>query len=282
MRTTPYITYTLWGKKVRCYLWETTDPNDNDIELGWSGFFWVKVIGTMQWDGKQIVTWQDWNYTDFTLSTLREEIKKKAYELIKGQSSNTISTSKVRYVEWDITIWGEITWYETLIVKNWNVIVNSNLNSSWNKFGIIVLNENLADKTRWNIYIKPNVTRINAVMYTDWSLLSVDSAWNPYPTDSAERTNDLQNQLVITGSTFTRNTIGWAILWGTTTQVYKLPGGAKTTDFDEAMKYDLNYLRRWVNSCELIPSTTNCVHNNPLVIMYDAELQINPPVWFSK
>jgi len=282
MRTTPYITYTLWGKKIRCYLGETTDPNDNDIELGWTWFFWVRVIGTMQWDGKQMTTGQDWNYTDFTLSTLRTDIKKKAYELIKWQTSNTISTSKVRYVEWDVTVGWEISLYETLIVKNWNVIVNSNLNSSNNKFGIIVLNENLADKTKWNIYIKPNITKLNAVMYTDWSLLSVNASWIPYFGDSSERTNDLQNQLTIIGSTFTRNTIGWAILWWTWAWSYKLPGGATTTDFDEAMKYDLNYLRRWVNWCELIPSTTNCVYANPLVVKYDASLQVNPPVWFSK
>lgn len=58
------------------------------------------------------------------------------------------------------------------------------------------------------MYIKPNVTKINAVIYADGALVSVDNSSLPYDIDSSDRTYGLKNQLIINGSLFTRNTIG--------------------------------------------------------------------------
>jgi len=59
-----------------------------------------------------------------------------------------------------------------------------------------------------NIYITPTVKKINALIYADGGIISADSNGTVYETDSASRTNALQNQLILVGSVFTRNTIG--------------------------------------------------------------------------
>jgi len=62
--------------------------------------------------------------------------------------------------------------------------------------------------TAGNIYITPNVKYINAIIYADGGIISAESHGIVYETDSTSRTNALQNQLILVGSVFTRNTIG--------------------------------------------------------------------------
>lgn len=63
-----------------------------------------------------------------------------------------------------------------------------------------------------------------------------NSNWELYISDSDERTKDLQNQLVINWSLFTKNTVWWAVFsWWK----YLLPWNKKSSDFDKAMIYDL-------------------------------------------
>ena len=98
-----------------------------------------------------------------------------------------------------------------------------------------------------NIYIQPGVKYIQAAIYADGGIISTgfsnDTVGN-YK-DSTTRTNTLSGQLVINGSLFTRNTIGGAILGDS--GKYILPGGSMTSDFNQAMMYDLSFLRRWNN-----------------------------------
>lgn len=89
----------------------------------------------------------------------------------------------------------------------------------------------------------PNVVRINALIFAEGGIMSTDSMGRLYPGDSAERTYALNKQIRIFGSVISRNTIGGATLAG---GKYILPitGATATATFDEAMIYDLNYLRR--------------------------------------
>jgi hypothetical protein len=211
-------------------------------------------------------------------------MRKDAYSYIKNMKSWDI-LDWVKYIEWeDISIsWNNLD-YETLVIKNWNVIIDWNLNTSWNKLWIMVLKDSYDTNydyiNSWNIYINNNVTYINALFYADWWIISSQNG-NPYTEDSTSRTYDLNNQLTIKWSIFTRNTIWWAVLsWW----YYIMPGGSKTNDFDKAMIYDLNYLRRWNNWCDKdwnSVCTNNWEYREPVVIIYNSWLSINAPKIFN-
>lgn len=283
----PYIEYKLEWHTVKYILSEGNTSNDTTpISITWEEFLWVKVVWNLQWAWKQTVTWQNKNFSDFSKLDVRADIRKNAYTLTKGMTNWQI-LNWVKYVEWDkkLSELLDINSIETLIIKNGNFIIDGNLNSSWNKFWIIVLkdsyNVNSDYSNKWNIYIDKNVTYIEALLYADgWIISSV--LWVPYTSDSSSRTTNLQEQLILKWSIFTRNTIGWAILsWGD----YILPGGVKTSDFNKAMIYDLNYIRRWNNWCNKWWTSwcnDSWEYKEPFVIIYNSKAQTNPPKWFSK
>jgi len=274
----PTIEYKLdWADiKYKLSLWENAE-DITPIFIIWSEFIWLKVVWPQQWEWKWNITWQKSNFSDLTKLEMRWEIRKNAYNLIKSMTSGQIS-NWVKYVEWDVTLSWSITAFETLIVKNWNVIINWDLNSDWNKLWIIVLQDWYDSETsfpkEWNVYVNNNVWYIDWIIYADGWFISSD-AWIPYTEDSVKRTNDLKNQLVLKWSLFTRNTIWWAILaWW----YYVLPWWKNINDFDKAMIYDLNYIRRW----EWVSSNINMNNIDPFVIIYNSEIQTNPPKWFGK
>lgn len=280
----PIISYEIWGKNTSYYLSAKEDDFDNNdfIQIwGIDDFKWVKIIGTSQASWKYTITGQKDNFSDLYKSKLRETIKKNAYELIKWMKSGQ-TINKVKYSEWDTIISWENLDFETLIIKNGNVIINDNLNKNGKKLWIIVLKDNYNSKidfnTSGNIYITPQVTYINALIYADGGFISTDNTGKVYTSDSSKRTADLQNQLILKWSLFTRNTIGGAIFswWD-----YTLPWWQKTDNFDNVMIYDLNYIRRGNKGC--IDNNTNgkCdTFDNPFIIEYDSDIQKNPPVWF--
>ncbi len=281
----PIVSYKLWWEIIKYYLSEKDDAEDiTPIKTTWWAFLWVKVIWWLEWSWKQEITWQQSNISNLYPSDLRTKIRKNAYSYVKSMTSLQI-LDWVKYVEWDITIsWNQD--FETLVVKNWNVTISSDLNSENKVFWIIVLKDNYDVNAwynwKWNVYIKPDVTKINAIIYADWAVVSVKNSQTVYQTDSYERTSDLKNQLTLNWSLFTRNTIGWAILaWGN----YILPGWGKTSDFDLAMQYDLNYTRRWNLWCDK-NWNSNCVdvweYKEPFIIKYDSRVQTNPPKLFSE
>jgi hypothetical protein len=252
------ISYILWWKNISYYLGKFELISCDKDTL------WLKVIWNLQWDWKFDQTWQKSNFSDLSKSNLRSKIRKNAFSYIKNQKNNTI-INWVKYIENnDITInWNQS--YETLIVKNWNVVISWDLNESNKKLWIIVLKDNYninSDYNKnWNIYINKNVEKINAIIYTDWTFRSANSSWNSY-SDWELSTN----KLYLNWSLFTRNTIGWAVKDNSS---YTLPGWQTTNDYDLAEIYDLNYVRK-TNSCNEIPFT---IKYNPLV-------QNNPPKLF--
>ncbi len=121
-------------------------------------------------------------------------------------------------------------------------------------------------------------------MYADGGIISngfLNDTVGNYK-DSATRTNVLSEQLVIKGTLFTRNTIGGAIKGST--GKYILPGGSLTTDFDQAMMYDLNYMRRNNHGYNIVGINGSKDYNqgnqNNVVIIFDSSLQSSPPKGF--
>lgn len=275
----PYITYPLSGKNISFYITQNYNGFANDsVVLAGAKFLGVKVIGTIQGTGKQELTGQDTNFADLTKSTLRDTIRKNAITLARSMPSGTTANG-VHYEEWDYSISGDLP-YETLIVKNGNVTIEDDLNTSGEKLWIIIIKDNSQDETIGNLYIKPNVKYIDAVIYADGSARSVDNAGNEYGLDSPTRTIDLNNQLFLLGSLFTKNTI-----WGAigTAGSFILPGGYKTTDFDKAVQYDLNYIRTgndgWDRNGNMIADEDE-YQDFSFIIWYNTEIQSNPPKWF--
>lgn len=273
----PIITYKVNWIETKYFVSSTKDSSTNNkIDSSSAKFDSIKVTWTLQSQWKADLTGQTKNFSDLSKSTQRAEIRKNATLLTKNMTSWS-TVNKVKYIVWDIAISWEQD-YETLVVKDWNVKISWDLNTSWKKLWIIVLKDwyNVDNwyNWKWNIYIDKWVKYINAALYADWWVISSNS-WSPYITDSDSRTNSLQTQLVIKWSIFTRNTIGWAILG--TSWKYKLPWWQETTEFDKAMIYDMNYLRRW-NA--LADSSKNLWNSNNVVIIYNPSIQTNPPKWF--
>lgn len=280
----PVIKYTIWWQQVSYRLSRTETDYNSLLPISVENandFLWVQIVWTLQWQWKQKITWQQANFSDLSKQDIRTNIRKNAYSYIWSMTNNQV-LNWVKYVEWDITIsWSQS--YETLVVKNWNVIINWDLNPANSTLWIIVLKDSYDVNTwvnwKWNVFVTPNVTKINAIIYADWWLISANSNWVPYTSDNSTRTYELKNQLVMNWSLFTRNTIWWSILvWWS----YKLPWDKVSSDFNKAMIYDLNYTRRWKWLCEKISSTICKYDDWAFVIIYNPIIQTKPPKLFTK
>lgn len=276
----PYIEYKVDNHIVKYQLWEDTAPtnttnstyNDNSkITLSWKDFLWVKILWSQQLFWKYTLTKQEGNFSDILKKAeLRRDIRKNAYTIIKWMNSWE-SLWKIYYIKWNKNISDLNTEnIDTIIVKDWNLVIDRNIDKTlW----IIVLKDNYVvgwDMTKWwNVYITSNVTYIDAIIYADWWLIS-----KYY---SSNRTEELNKQLVLKWSLFTRNTVWWAIksIQGN----YLLPGGKTTNSFSEAREYDLDYIRRW-NEWALLNNNDLFNDRYPFVILYNSQIQINPPKWF--
>lgn len=227
---------------------------------------WLKVEWNIQWDGKSDITWQEENFSDLSLSDTRSIIRQNAYQLIRNMSNGQV-LNWVKFIDEQDYVLEANPSFETLIVREWNVIINKDINTWNNKLWIIVLKDKYdvaSDYNKaWNIYIANNVNSISAALYSDGTMRSAKSNWTNY-SDS-----ELLNDLEIFWTVFTRNTIGWAVNWGTS---YTLPGWQETTDYELASSYDLNYLRK----------SMSCWDDYALLIKYNSALQVNPPKGFSK
>ncbi len=299
--------------------------NDNTYQSG------LKVLwNTSSKKTHEIMTHQDdqdlhilWNLTK---ASLRKDLKRKVYMIVKNISpttnhtidnltwdiwntqygDNRIYNNKVIYYKWawDVELWDWTTdltveWKKTIIIEWANLYIRSNMfywDNTKDILWIIVLSDR--NWNGWNIYIDPSVTNIVWTLYADKSLISYD--WtNELDWNTDQRI--LNNQLHISGSVFSENTI-----WGARATPLECPYYITTTCTQEdAQKYDLNYLRRyfiydddsswpWAWTIEL--DWTDPVANGwssyiwvidqyrqyPIVIEYNSLLQSSPPPMFNK
>lgn len=274
------VIYTIWWKEVTYYISENINSSDTSpIKLEFSeskvnnSFIWVKIIGWILWEWNQDITWQDVNISELNSYEVRTQIRKNAYEYTKSLTSWS-TVNGVHYVNWDFTISSNPN-YETLVIKNWNLTIAWNITKP--KFWVIVLSDWYSvvnwKNNKWNIFIKSDVTSLSWLYYADGWIMSVWTDSELLINDSFERTKLLQNQLTINWTIVTRNTIWWAIL--TSTWKYILPWGQTTDDFDLAMIFDLNYLRRW----DVWTSDENKWYST--VIKYNPWLVLDPPKLFN-
>jgi len=244
------IAYMLGGQKVSYLLSGQENYNDmTPIQNSGEDFLWVHILGSVQKSGNTHLAGE--NFSAMNTEQERNKIRQHAYTLIKNSKHNSV-VNGVKYIQWeDITLPDNDTRsYHTLIVENGNVFIKNNI-SKRQKKNIGVLQKNYDVNTgftgKGNILISQNVTEIHALLYADRALLSANPSKQVLSEDTLARSRVLQKQLHIYGSVFSRNTVGWALRKDDT---YLLAWSKKTDNFDLAMIYDLNYLRRGNDGCD--------------------------------
>lgn len=151
---------------------------------------------------------------------------------------------------WNWKTW--IDWKHTVIVKSWNVYINSNIyNNDDEKDLLTIISKKWTNWNWWNIYINPNVTNIDAVLIADWSLISL--LWDHLQlVDDSSQLNNLRKQLLIYGSVFSYNNIWnnkipyWADLyWDSSYINWEMEWNIY--DLWNLRTFNLNYWENWKN-----------------------------------
>jgi hypothetical protein len=294
----PYIKYSIWGKDITAYI--TTSSSDD-------AWIFVRSASTgsinriyVSWNKKSIgkdglVSSLD-TINSRSPIELKNAIKRNAMIAVRSRTPDTSATAtpsivnNIKYIKWDYTITAleaaNITW-STLIVIDGNVTLESDLNVANKNIAIIVLNSEFSTTpTLWNIFIKPNVTYVSAILYADGAIKSVDSAWQTFPTMNQDRSDALKKQLVMNGIVISRNTIGGAVLGDVASgggwKKYTLPGNMGTDDQDLAAQYDLSFLRSGNEGYDLAPMNSRNYWNDAFtVVLYDPKYLFSPPSGFS-
>lgn len=192
-----------------------------------------------------------------------------------------------------------VSWKKTIVIIWWNLYISNNItynNKTTDNLWIIVLKD--GNGNGWNIFINPWVTRIEATIFAEKSLLSSSDWINAHDGNTSQSV--LKNQLSIYGSVFSENTIGGSRNSPVMCPYYEV---CSPTDLILAQKYDLNYLRRyfvydyngnasiddsdiaangWVNYAGTFNTTIYPYARYPVVIEYNPMISTNPPPLFTK
>ncbi len=190
--------------------------------------------------------------------------------------------AKVYYFTGDVTLDDNgasdhnIPWTgeRTIITMGGNVFVKGNLYNeavgTKPELGIIALKD-LVTGQGGNVYITPEVTDIQANIFTDGSFFSCDDSCTinangePVFADEPDRFNKLANQLYIEGSIASSNTIGGATknppIIGNGQEVPATEGGYTPTASgrSQARLYDFNFLRYYGYAYERDPMTGDAI-----------------------
>ncbi len=317
---------------ISTHIWYSLDWKDivYNSDIYWKDSYWgiiwswntyanaLKVIwNTYSNKYNEIISWQTWSWVilvnwEITKSSLKADVRKKVYELIRNivpsnwsmiignldfsddEDGREILNWSLLYfwkLNWQnvtLSAWS-VSWNKSIIIEWWNLYINWNITTTWTNsvLWIAVLKDE--NWNWWNIYINPNVSYIRAIMYADKSLISYD--WTNELWGDTSFTL-LKNQLYIYGSVFSENTIGWSRAFPIKCPYYV----SNCSSIEEAQKYDLNYLRRyylkdtnsdWIGDTSAwwwisYFSSESPNYKYPIVIEYNPLIQSQPPVIFKK
>lgn len=335
-----HILYSL-GWHTIVYNWDVIGKTNYwDNTAAWNTYqSWIKVLWATSADDIKVSEILQNQLTDdiqiiwsIYKASLKKDIIKNVYSVIKNITPNngtppyqisslsnfsspsswvSIMNNSVLYF-WDLSWdnvevnWGTVIGQKTIIVKWGNLYISDDIkynNPQQDILGIIVLKDE--NGNGGNVYIDPDVKRIDATIFAEKSLMSYNGTNILWGDTDAEI---LRNQLYIYGSVFSENTIGWS---------RKIPVSCPYYISDalciaDAQKYDLNYLRRYfiydshtsgagcvlwwdwiIDDCDIAAygwqnyqgefnTSIYPYARNPFVIEYNPMLWINPPPLFYK
>lgn len=282
------VSYDIWWQSIR-YLVSESNRNNNtptltdqrEIDRPVLLIWWLQAT----WNAHNPNERQ--NISDLNSFLQRTHFRKNITQYIMNRESHSNQWG-VKYVDMTNSInknyiVNTYPDYETLVVRNWNILITEDFNPTNQRVWLISYIDSWYDIETWyesvgNIYVTPEVQSINASIYADGALISTTQDWNLVSSDIATRSDELENQLVIQGILFTRNTLaGWRELWWQ----YMLPWRRESDNQDIAIQYDLYYTRRGSEWCER-DSYDFCILPQYLIIEYDSRVISNPPPLFSQ
>lgn len=260
-------------------------------------FDWIKIVwNTNSKYSDEIIEGEEWkNYSlvwNLDKAYMQQFIRKNAYSVINTVTpdnwSNSITNLDLSNNEFWVELWENIlyfwklwwanvtidslinySWKKTLLIHGWNLYIRNNIvayNLSRDILGIIVIQDQ--EGNGWKIYVHPDVTRLDAVMYADKALLSYDgSELSPLNWGTSSY---LGNQLFINWSIFSNNT-----LWGSVNNICPYFIADSDCDSNTSQYYDLNYLRRWYAN-----KYDSSYDDYPIIIEYNPLIQNSPPPLF--
>lgn len=280
---------------------------------------WLKVYGMTQSQNQQDITLNQED-TDIHLlwknnkAWLKQDIISKSFSLVKEVqiSNNDYVIDEVYSSKWNslqqdawvilnegsvLYFWSdsisdivelspssEYTGRKTILVIGKDLYITNNIITSniTNNLWIIVLKDK--NGNGGNVYIDPDVTQIHATIFSDKSLMSyTDILWELWWWTSQYT---LRNQLYIKWSVFSENTIGGS---KATPPICPYYVDTFLCTWEEAQKYDINYLRRYYLDDSGNPVnwwiqvfTTSPKNQYPVIFEYNPSIQSFPPPLFSK
>lgn len=138
--------------------------------------------------------------------------------------------------------------------------------SVWSLWVIAMHNIVAGEYLWWNIYVKNDVTNLEAVIVAAWSMIWYMQDWTEIMTQEDIPQKDMNRQLYIKWSLITSNTM-WASRSATTKCPFFVKG---TCTVKLAQRYDLEYIRRFYifNASEVV-KTWNIDNNAWIYNWYD-------------
>lgn len=313
LKLNEYIRYVLEGKTITYLAWILNNINTQDFET--LKIYWItnidkdkqKDLIANQWANNiQNLAWE------INKASLKEYIRKNAINAVKFSNStdtnlpilnlswNTWSDSNNWWkILWDILyywnlnwnnveLWNwtqlSITWKKTIIIIWWNLYIKSNMinNSSSDILWIIVLKDDAWNW--WKIYIDNSVQEIDAIMYSDKSIISYNEFYNNWESGITAHEIDwnidnsvMQNQLYIYWTVFSENTIWWSRKNPPVCPFWTSSISGFICDTIEAQKYDFNYLRAGIKN-----KYKSTYGDYPVIIKYNSAMQSTPPPLFAE
>ncbi len=292
-----YINYIIDWKDI-LYMWDILWWDKWQINAGLK-IYWISNISDDKirdiTNNQEVNDIHNINWKIYKAS-LRKDIRSNAYTVIKNIKIDNTNNN------WDpIDIWTKYIYYNfsdwhegwrldlnldtiknkniTYIIKWWNLYLNwwnSDIIETELPWIIVLKDENWY---WWKLYIDPEISRINAAIYVDKSILSYNESYWELSPNNGWTYNTLKKQLYIHGSVFSENTI-WGSRLANPVCPFYLGYNNNICELwlDEAQKYDLNYLRRWIMLDDWITESTE---KYPVIIKYNTKMQLNPPALFS-
>ncbi len=190
--------------------WNTNQRNASELlSINFDVSSWVWNLTQFMTNIKKNINsqtrWMTWD----TINTIRSSLQSLMlynFEWIENSSASNVNNKwKILRLNnsWN---WLRVNWENTLIIKWWNLYIQDDIYSVNNTdiLTIIVLRDETNNINWWNIYIDPYVTNIDAIIISEWSVMSYNGT---QVIDSTTHTNNLKRQLFIYGNLITRNTI---------------------------------------------------------------------------